>query len=177
MLRVVSFALLVTITASSVLAAKKDLSWKTGKVLDSQAAKAYLQTGATTNGSSSTTAVGSATTFNNTTTGSATAHTNSSAETRIHHMAIQSTELLIVGDEYTYLVNDDVEKAVGPRLQGSLGRAIANRKHGCRYIVGDSIQYAEEKNNLWITDGDGKQCKLDIVRQERLTPPTAQDKP
>ncbi|HXE13970.1 MAG TPA: hypothetical protein VN633_17710 [Bryobacteraceae bacterium] len=168
MLRVVRFALLTAIAASSVWAAKKDLAWKTGKVLDSQAAKAYFQSGATTNGSSDTTAFGSATTYGNTTTASATAHTNSNAETQIHHMAIESTQLVIVGDEYTYLVNDDVEKAVGPPLRGSLGRAIANRKHGCRYIVGDSIQYAQEKSNLWVTDGDGKKCKLEIVRQERL---------
>jgi len=177
MLRVLRFALLTAIAASSALAAKKDLAWKTGKVLDSQAAKTYFQSGATTNGSSDTTASGSAVTYGNITTSSAAAHTNSSAETQIHHMAIQSTQLLIVGNEYAYLVNDDVEKAVGSPLRGSLSRAIANRKHGCRYIVGDSIQYAQEKNNLWVTDGDGKKCKLEIVRQERLASAATADKP
>jgi hypothetical protein len=124
--------------------------WSTGKLLDSQAAKTYFQSGATTTASSTTSGSGSATTYGNTTMGSATAQTNGNAATRIHNMAIESTQLLIVGDEYTYLVKYNVEKAVGSPVQGSLGRAIANRKHGCRYIVGDSIQYAQEKSNLWV---------------------------
>jgi hypothetical protein len=49
-----------------------------------------------------------------------------------------------------------------------LTRALANRKHGCRYIVGNAIQYAQEKNILYVRDTDGKEGELDIVRQERL---------
>jgi hypothetical protein len=149
-------------------------NWKTGKVLDSQAAKTYLQSGASTTSSSSGTAYsnGAITSSGPGTTatysGVTTATSSGAAEMQIHNMAIQSTQLLIVGDEYAYVVEDNLEKAVGPALRGSLTRAIANRKHGCRYIVGDAIEYAQDKGNLYVRDTDGKECKLDIIRQERL---------
>ena len=49
-----------------------------------------------------------------------------------------------------------------------LTNAIANRKHGCRFIIGDQAKYAQEKNYLYVLDADGKECTLDITRQERV---------
>jgi hypothetical protein len=148
-------------------------SWKTGKLLDSQSAKTYIQTGASTESAASGTAFTNGTVtdsgFGNASYSGATMATaTGNAETQIHSMAIQSTQLMIIGDEYVYVVEDNVEKAVGSALRGSLARAIANRKHGCRYVVGDPIDYAQEKSHLYVRDDDGKECKLDIVRQARL---------
>ena len=107
-------------------------NWKTGKVLDSEAAKTYLQSGASTTSSAFGTAYSSGVVTSSGSgtanySGVTTASANGTAETQIHNIAIQSTRLLIVGEEYAYVVEDNVEKAVGPRLQGSLARAIANR--------------------------------------------------
>ena len=85
-------------------------------------------------------------------------------------MAIQETELLIVGVEYEYVINDFVLKSVGNPLHGSLTRAMANRGHGCRFIVGDFALYYQEGAKLHVLDEDGKECKLDIVRQQRIKP-------
>jgi hypothetical protein len=35
-------------------------------------------------------------------------------------------------------------------------------------MVNDKIKYAQEKRKLYVMDADGKECKLDILRQERL---------
>ncbi len=77
-------------------------------------------------------------------------------------------QIIIQGEHYQYVVDDLTLKAVGLPTRGILDRAVANRKHGCRMVVGDSIQYAPEKGKLFILDADGKECKLDIVRQERI---------
>lgn len=152
----------------SALALAKDRDWKIGKVLDSNSARSYLQTGATTTVDSSTIASGTAVTSGNVTTASVTGTTFGSASTQIHNTAVQSTQLLIVGDEYSYLVNDSVLKPVGLPTHGIVTRTIANRKRGCRFVIGDRIDYSQEKGSLWIRDADTKECKLDIIRQERI---------
>lgn len=137
--------LLVLLGLATCVHAADKRDWKTGKVLDSQAAKTYVVSGASSND-----------------------WAGNGTEIQVRHMAIQSTQLVILGAEYSFVIDDSVEKAVGLQVQGSLTRALANRKHGCRYIVGNAIQYAQEKNSLYVRDVDGKECKLDIVRQERL---------
>ena len=86
----------------------------------------------------------------------------------MHHTVFQENHVLIKGDDYVYAVDDLSLKAVGMPAYGIVGRAIANRKHGCRMVVGDPIQYEQAKNKLFVQDADGKVCKLDIVRQERV---------
>jgi hypothetical protein len=139
----------------------KDRDWQTGRVLDSQSGRIYVQTGArttaTTNGTVSPD-YGAGSTVNASTT----------ANTRVDQTAIQDTQLWIVGKEYGYLVNDSVQKAVGLPTHGIITRSIANRKHGCRFVVGDEIKYSQEKGKLFAIDADGREYKLDIVRQERL---------
>jgi hypothetical protein len=92
-------------------------------------------------------------------------------------MTINDTQLLIVADDFLYVVNDSVEKGIGLGLNGSLARAIANRKHGCHVIIGDPVEYSQEKATLMVKDVDGKVCKMEIVRQERVAAPAPVAKP
>jgi hypothetical protein len=89
----------------------------------------------------------------------------------LHHAVIQDTQLLIVGVEYEYVVDDPVIKSVGNPLHGSLGRAIANRGQGCRFIIGGFALYWQEGSKLHVLDEDAKECKLDIVRQVLIKKP------
>jgi len=118
--------------------------WKAGRVLDSEVVNAYLQTASTT------------------------------VSPAARRMELRSAELLIVGDEYAYVIEERVEKREEQEVDfyyDSMGRAIRNDKHGCSYIVNDWISYAHEGGNtLYVNDVHGKTCKLDIVRQERLQP-------
>ncbi len=141
--------------------AAKDRNWNVGKVLDSQSARTYVRTGAGTTASTTATVspdYGAGSTVN--------AHTDS--ETKIHEMVIQDTQLLIVGEQYAYVVNDSVSKSVGLPTHGIVKRAIMNRKHGCRFVVGDNVRYSQDRTKLYVLDADGKECKLDIARQQRL---------
>jgi hypothetical protein len=93
-------------------------------------------------------------------TGSATATGQSTSTTSIRRVAVQTNELLIEGDDYSYVVQDSRRKG-GPIL----ATALANRKHGCRFVVGEDIKYAQEKGDLWVLDADGKECKISILKQ------------
>jgi hypothetical protein len=141
--------LLVLGFAAASADAKKEIDWMTARVLDSHTAKTYVESSASTN----TTAASS---------------TTSVSQTKINTMAIQETQLLIAGSEYAYLISDPVTKPVGLPTHGIVTRAIANRGHGCRFVVGDDIRFYQEKSALHVVDADGKECKLDILRQERL---------
>jgi hypothetical protein len=172
-----AFALTLALTLPVLAAKDKERTWKTGRVLDSQSAKTFVQTGSSTQSSASTTGIATATTtgtaagnsYSGLTTASGTSSTSGTSATQIHTMAIQDTQLLIVTDEFLYVVNDRVEKGVGLGLHGGLARAIANRNHGCHVIINDPVQYSQEKATLFLKDVDGKECKLEIVRQERRT--------
>jgi hypothetical protein len=147
--------------------------WKMGRVLDAQLSRTYVTTGASTQSSSITNGAAVAVSNGSTTTASATATTNGTATTTIHHAVIQDTQLLIVGLEYEYVVDDPVVKSVGNPIHGSLGRAIANRGHGCRFVIGEDIHYWQDGPKLRLLDADGKKCTLDILRQERVSKPQA----
>ena len=117
------------------------------------------------------TGASSTATTNGTVTGTsteATVNATTTTNSHVHYMAIQDTQLLLVGDEYSYVVDDPVAKSVGLPTHGIVTRSIMNRKHGCRFIIGDDVRYAQEKSKLFVLDADGKECKLDIVRQERV---------
>ncbi len=157
-----------------------DHNWSVGQVLDANATRNIVQTGTTfqantygtatafTNGSVSRNYDGSAT-VNATTQVSGQSTTVGGAQ--MHHTVFQDNHVLIKGDDYVYAVDDLSLKAVGMPTYGIVGRAIANRKHGCRMVVGDPIRYEQAKNKLFVQDADGKVCKLDIVRQERVVNP------
>ncbi len=110
---------------------KPDHDWKTGKVLDSAAAKTYVDVDA--------------------------------------KMAMRDTDLMIRGDEYSYVVEDTVMKngSINPAHK-IITRSLTNRKHGCRFVISDDVKYYQDKTTLHVIDADGKECKLDVLRQERL---------
>jgi hypothetical protein len=155
---------------ASAFAGHKDRDWKTAHVLDSTVSLQRYVTGATTqtNGSSTTfgeanaTAVtaGGFTTANGTS--AATTTGSSTSTTRLESVTIQASELVLVSDGFLYIVQDERRRG-GPLLE----TMIANHRHGCRFVVGDDVKYAQEKGSLWVLDADGKECKVAILRQER----------
>jgi hypothetical protein len=85
---------------------------------------------------------------------------------------IRDTQLLILGIDFAYVI-EDTRVSGATSLAGIAERAVSNRHHGCRFIVGDNIQYWQEKGFLHVYDVDGKECKVEILRQERLKPTDA----
>ena len=178
---------LMLILTLPAVGAKKERDWKTARVLDSNTIQQSYVTGAVTNTSGAATTVGNSTTTGTSeTSGSATsigggtvignASTSSTANTSsigtttghatstttIQRVSIQTNELLLDGEGYFYIIQDGRVKS-GPILP----RAIANIKHGCRYVVGEDIEYSQDKGYLWVLDADGKECKVEILRQEK----------
>jgi hypothetical protein len=134
-------SLLLGISCLVLAADKRD--WKAGRVLDAETVNAYIGS------------------------------TSVSPKTSTHGMKLRSTELLILGDEYAYVIEEQVEKDEQEATfhYDRLGRPIRIGQHGCHYIVNAWISYAYEGGNkLYVNDINGKTCKLDHVRQERLQP-------
>jgi hypothetical protein len=75
---------------------------------------------------------------------------------------------VIDGVEFRYEINDTVAKSDVPDFQGWLGVGHPNHGRDCRFIVGKLVLYRQEKNKLRVLDADGKQCLLDIARQETI---------
>lgn len=160
--------------------AAKDRDWQVGRVLDSAMSRSVYDTGTVTHASGTATASGNATanttgsalTIGNVTTlqsstamsGTATARSETVSSTAIQRVAVQTNELLIVTHRYLYVIEDTRSYATGRLLMN----ALANRKHGCRFVIGEDIKYAQEKGYLWVLDPDGKECKIPIVRQQVL---------
>jgi hypothetical protein len=136
----------------ALLLGAKNQDWKTGKVLDSATAKTYVQTGATTN-----------------TTARVTGNSaDATSRSTIQSMTIRDTQLLIVSDEFAYVVEDTRSQSGFSTVHGAIINAVSGRHHGCRFIVGDSVRFYQEKAVLHVVDADGKECKTEVLRQERL---------
>ncbi len=150
--------------------------WKIGRVIDSRIAKSSTPVGTVTNTTSTATGTATgtatATTMGNTTVATGTAYgygtSQSTSNTDIMFANIRDNQLVILGDEFGYVVEDTRVSGGGGGLVGITVHAIANRKHGCRFIVGDNISYRQARAVLHVLDADGKECKTDILRQERL---------
>jgi hypothetical protein len=172
---------LLTLTLALALlafGAKKERNWKTGRVLDSNTTQQSYVTGSVTNttgtattvgGSTATTSgssirVGNTTTMSSSTTasGSATTTENSTSTTSLQRVSLKTNELLIVGDDYLYIIEDTVRTHVY-----LLAKKLAERHHGCRFVVGEDVKYSQEKGDLWVIDADAKECKVAILRQEK----------
>jgi hypothetical protein len=144
---------LILSCAGLAAAAEKERDWKLGRVQDSTSSKTTLQVGATsttnTTGTATATTNGTATTTGAGTSLNATTTSNSQSQgttsTVIHHITIRDTELLILGADYAYVIEDPYTVS-GPLLR----RAITNRKHGCRFIIGEDIKYVQEKGKLIV---------------------------
>lgn len=156
---------LLTLTLALALlvsGAKKERTWKTGRVLDSNTTQQSYVTGSVTNTTGTATATGSSTTLGSTTVGTAAASGQSTSTTTVQRVSLKTNQLLIVGDDYLYIIEDTVRTHVY-----LLAKKLAERHHGCRFIVGEDIKYSQEKGDLWVIDADGKECKTPIVRQEK----------
>jgi hypothetical protein len=153
--KLLTFTLAFTI---ALAAAKKERDWKTGHVMDSSSSQENYVAGAVTNTSGR--ATGSATTTGGMTNSTATGHSTST--TSVQRVFIKTNELLIVGDGYSYVIEDSVRTHVY-----LLAKKLANHNHGCRFIVNEDIKYSQEKGDLWVLDADGKECKTAIIRQEK----------
>ncbi len=156
----------------------KDHEWSTGKVLNSKATREIRDTSSTSVSSTS----GDAATTGHATlahdylgipTVDATSETSAQSQTlgstHTHQTVFQDNQVVIEGQDYVYVLDDLTLKPVGLPTRGLVTRAIANHKHGCRFVVGDEVKYEQEKGKLTLLDADGKECKLDILRQERRT--------
>src|SRR5215469_8760026 len=86
----------------------------------------------------------------------------------VHSLTIMDNQLGLLGTEFAYVIEDTRIGGVGHGVVGITQRAISNRHHGCRFIVGDDVRYWQEKAILHVLDADGKECKVDVLRQERL---------
>lgn len=140
-------------------ATKRD--WKTGRVADSVAGSSVRETGSTTTASTSASTIGTISPdYGAGSTLDAQTTATSTATTRVRY--ITTNEVTVIGESYVYQLQDPMRRG-----GGLLTNAIANRKHGCRFIVGADVQYAQEKGKLYVLDADGKECKLDIARQEK----------
>jgi hypothetical protein len=137
------------------LAAKKERDWKIGRVADSAVSSREYTRGATTTATTTGTVspdYGAGSTVN----------ANTTATTTVRHVEVDTNSLIVVGADYIYTVQDSTQRG-----GGLLTTALANRKHGCRFVVGDEIKYAQDRRKLYVLDADGRECGLDIVRQER----------
>ena len=132
------FALLFM--APILLFGGKDQDWKTGKVLDSATAKTYVSAG-----------------------------DQSTVPAAIFQsMTIRDTQLVIAGDEFAYVIEDTRTQGGFSTVHGAIIHAVVSRHHGCRFIVGDSVKFFQEKAVLRVIDADGKECKAEVLRQERV---------
>jgi hypothetical protein len=176
--RTLTSALLLTCTLTLAAYGAKNRDWQIGRVLDSAMSREVYVTGAVTNTSgmatvsgnatASTTAnamtIGNAATLQSSTaiSGTTTARGQSTSSTAIQRVAVQTNELVIVADKYLYVIEDSRTYMPGAPLMN----ALANRKRGCRFVVGEDITYAQEKGYLWVLDPDGRECKIPIRRQQ-----------
>jgi hypothetical protein len=145
------------------LAAKKKpkppRDWLVGKVLDSTTGRHREVTGAHTT---------------QTTTGTispdhdagADVNTRTDSSTEVEVSDYRTTKVIIDGEQFLYTVFDSVQAEPFPSIALAVTK-LANRGHGCRFIMGDDIKYSQDKARLYVIDADGKECKTRIVKQER----------
>lgn len=156
------FVLAALFTVGFVLGATKERDWRIGRVADAASTKSVYVSGTTT------TAQASGTVSPDHGAGS-TIDATATAQTRVHYTHVTDNDIIIVGQDYVYNVEDSA--ATGGKAAIGIGHAIANRRHGCRFVVGEDVKYFQEKNKLYVLDTDGKECKTEILRQERIQKP------
>lgn len=81
-------------------------------------------------------------------------------------VAIRDYQLAILSEEFAYIISDT--QTPRPPDGIHLGHIIAARHHGCRFIVGDEVRFYQQKDVIHVIDADGKECKTEVLRQERL---------
>jgi hypothetical protein len=86
----------------------------------------------------------------------------------VHSLTIYDNQLALLGSDFMYVIEDTRIGGLGHGVAGITQSAISNRHHGCRFIVGDEVKYWQEKAIIHVLDADNKECKVDVLRQERL---------
>ena len=138
-----------------VFGAKNERDWKIGKVVDSAVSSREYTRGAIT------TATTAGTVSPDYGAGS-TVHGTTTATTTVRHVEVDTNNLAVVGAEYIYTVQD----STGTAAAGCLGRRWRTES-----TVADSL-WATKSNthrtsvDSYVLGADGKECRLDIVRQE-----------
>jgi hypothetical protein len=139
-------------------------------LLDSVSTKTYRQTGTTT---TQTNAPHNSIVINNNAGGLNTvpppdfsSAAPSVTTTQINGITLKETQLLIVGSDYLFAVSDNAPVAFGALGMKGVGR------RPCPLAVNDPVTYARERDILYVLDMDGKECKMAIIRQERVNPVT-----
>lgn len=154
----------------------KPRDWRRGTLLDSVSTKTYRQTGTTT---TQTNAPHNSIVINNNAGGLNTAPppdfssaAPSVTTTQINGITLKETQFLIVGSDYLFVVSDNTTSSVGSAVAfGALGMKGVGRRP-CPLAVNDPVTYARERDVLYVLDLDGKECKMAIIRQERIIPVT-----
>lgn len=77
-------------------------------------------------------------------------------------MAIQSTQLAIVGDKNAYII----DKPSAPAKP----RGVLRHPSGCALTTRSEVMFYQEKSRLYILDDNGEVCRLPIVGHEALHP-------
>jgi hypothetical protein len=83
-------------------------------------------------------------------------------------LTVRDDQLALKGKEFVYVIEDTRISGLGHGVLGIAERTVTNKHRGCHFIIGDDVMYYQDKASLHILDADGKECKLDILRQERL---------
>jgi hypothetical protein len=141
--------LVVLLAVGAVVYAAKGRTWSAGVTTDAATTRTFIETGVTAQAGN--------------------AGTTTWVAAQLHGVTIQDTQLSIRSDEFLFIVTDTTEKSHS--LYGIAGRAIANHKRGCRIIINDPIMFSPQGSTLYVIDADGKECKLDLLRQTRIAPP------
>jgi hypothetical protein len=143
-----SCAALVIALAYPCFGAKKR-DWQPGKVLDADVYEYQTQSGSHTGGRVD----GK---------GNVGLDTTNSTET------VKQTRYVIIGGSYRYVVEETNASSDWGPDHALITRRLRRR---CHLIVGDSIQFAEDRTTLRLIDADGRECKLEVLRQERISSP------
>jgi hypothetical protein len=137
----------------AVALAGKDRAWQRGTIGDMHSDRASVVTGSPSayvspeNGSVSTL----------------------SAKTKTIHNEVKTTELMIIGSFYSYVVTRSGSRTLNVKPGVVIASAMKSASHVGRFIIGDTTRFAQQKNNLYVIDADGQECKLEIIRRERLS--------
>ena len=83
-------------------------------------------------------------------------------------LTVRDDQLALKGKEFVYVIEDTRISGLGHGVLGIAERTVTNKHRGCHFIIGDDVMYYQEKATLHVINVDGKECKLDILRQERL---------
>jgi hypothetical protein len=148
-----SAALLAILYTPTTLGAadcrKESCSWEAGQVLDSATARSRELASSTT------------------------VNSGDASHTSFEYSTLKESALVIWGKQYAYVIYDRHFSFSNIRPGSLIKTALTNRQHGCRFIVNDSVRYAQDRGNLWIVDVDHKVCKLEIDKQVHLQPTPA----